>query len=494
MKKVFLFSLFLIFSLSYVYSQSFEYIGVSSPAYCSDIEGDTTIVIRAPGCSEVTVSCWKQGVGFGSNSVLGTVTLDENGNGSIVFPADEYPHGPVTIKISGNIVIPGVATIPDNCYLQLYNKGGVSWNEGLPATPPQAEGMNLVFSDDFEGELSIGSSSSNYTYYDHKPPYGQQDFSSIPFTSANNAKNPFSQVDSYLRIRADANKNSTGLISSMFSNKNGFSATYPSYFECRFIAPNAPGSWPAFWLLSVPDAPYFGDNNEPVDELDILEAYGGEGSGSPNSKQVYRIAIHPWNQESDTELVQMGKDFYNSDGIIDMYEKGIPSTWYETPHTYGCKITEDSTFYYCDNIEVARHKTMPISKAKPFYFMVNLATGGGWKVDLSRYNGIIDMYVDYIRVYSSATSVIYSPERSDLNVVVSPNPVHSTTTVSFELPSMENISINIFNALGQQVFSQNRNEQGAVNIPIDMSDMNSGIYLIKINAGNLQTTKTVIKK
>ena len=26
-------------------------------------------------------------------------------------------------------------------------------------------------------------------------------------------------------------------------------------------------------------------------------------------------------------------------------------------------------------------------------------TGGGWPVDLSRYNGLADMYVDYVRVY-----------------------------------------------------------------------------------------------
>ena len=33
------------------------------------------------------------------------------------------------------------------------------------------------------------------------------------------------------------------------------------------------------------------------------------------------------------------------------------------------------------------------------FFMIDLATGGGWPVDLSRYNGVADMYVDYVRVY-----------------------------------------------------------------------------------------------
>jgi len=40
-----------------------------------------------------------------------------------------------------------------------------------------------------------------------------------------------------------------------------------------------------------------------------------------------------------------------------------------------------------------------VSKKQPFFFLINLATGGGWPVDLSRYDGRADMYVDYVRVY-----------------------------------------------------------------------------------------------
>jgi hypothetical protein len=68
-------------------------------------------------------------------------------------------------------------------------------------------------------------------------------------------------------------------------------------------------------------------------------------------------------------------------------------------HTHGCKVTETNTIYYCDNIEVGRHEMFPLSKRQPLSFMVNLATGGGWPVDLSRYSGPADMYIDYVRVY-----------------------------------------------------------------------------------------------
>ncbi|MDR1370092.1 MAG: CotH kinase family protein [Dysgonamonadaceae bacterium] len=396
MKKTILFTLFWVFMTGKTYSA--DLIGVASPAYCSDIQGNTEINIIAPTYTQVKVYCWKNGNGLGTNTLVGTVTLDNQGNGSIVFPADSYPHGPVTLRISGTNSV----FYSDNCYLQLYNKGGVSWKEGLPATPAAAEGMNLVFTDDFDGALSIGNNQALHTYYDHKPPYGSEDFSSIPFTNYNNTvKNPFSQVDSYLRIRADANKNSTGLISSLFSNNKGVKVQMPCYFECRLIGPNVKGSWPAFWLLSVKDN--ITDRNEICDELDIIEAYGGEGDGTPNAKQLYRVTPHAWGQTGRPQ--QICDDFYQTKGVIDvykLYKNEIPATWYESLHTYGCKITETETIYYYDNVEVGRHETLPVSKTKPLYFMINLATGGGWPVDLSRYGGVMDMYVDYVRVYSGA--------------------------------------------------------------------------------------------
>jgi hypothetical protein len=57
-----------------------------------------------------------------------------------------------------------------------------------------------------------------------------------------------------------------------------------------------------------------------------------------------------------------------------MRKVGIPSAWFEAFHTYGCKITEKDTIYYCDDIEVGRHETLPLSRQKPFFFLINLAT------------------------------------------------------------------------------------------------------------------------
>jgi Glycosyl hydrolases family 16 len=370
-------------------------VSVVSPAYCSDIKGDTRITVAAAGFKNVTAKCWKQGDGFGADSTVSVVPLDAEGNGSFIFPADQYPHGPITIRISGDN-----RASKDNCYLQLYNKGGASWNEGAPKDPPApAKGMELLFADDFSGPLSISTADPKATYFDHKPLGG--DFSTIPFTGHDDRNNPFSQVDTYLRIRADAKKKSSGLISSLHNDGHGIKASTPCYFECRFLAPNAIGTWPAFWLMT--DYPTERKNGKPenqvlVDELDIIEAYGGEGPHEPNSYDLYQVTPHAWNQGNAGKAAEARaqKELHNP---TSMKKAGIPSTWFETFHIYGCLVTDTDTIYYCDNIEVGRHKTLDVSKKQPLFFMINLATGGGWPVDLSRYDGVADMYVDYVRVY-----------------------------------------------------------------------------------------------
>jgi hypothetical protein len=372
-------------------------IAVLSPAYCSDIRGDTIVDVTAQEATSLTVKCWKQGDRFGTDSVVATVRLDEQRKGSFVFPADAYPHGPLTLRISG---VTGITK--DNCYLQLYNLGGVSWNEGMPEyPPPAARGMTLVFADDFSGPLSISSTNPKATYYDHKPPDGRQDFSSLRFTGFSEANNPFKQVDTYLRIRASEKTKSAGLISSIKMDASGVTAKIPCYFECRFIGPNAMGAWPAFWLMTDFMTDEIKGRKVPCDELDVIEAYGGEGSGSPNAFDKYMITPHCWDQGETGKA--LGKAaFKELKNPIQMGKFGIPSAWFETFHTYGCRITEAETIFYCDNIEVGRFATLPWSKQHPFFFMINLATGGGWPVDLSRYNGVADMYVDYVRVYQGS--------------------------------------------------------------------------------------------
>ena len=381
-------------------------IGVYSPGYTADVSGDTEVIVCAPNITSVKAYSWLPEGTYGSDSLVAETSLDAFGLGKFIINLDQYPYGPIVVRIKGY----NGETMVDECHLQLYNLSGVKWNYGINEAPvnPVVTQNNLtqVFLDDF---TSMPTISWNYgaKYSSHKIGYG--DFSGIGFKDHdNNPKTPFSQRDSYFRIHARSEKDSngreigeTGLIASMHQDRmHGFAVKAPAYFECRFIAQNAKGSWPAFWLMTT-DYGSEGDNGN--DEIDVIEAYGFDYS-QPQGKNVngYHATIHDWGNTVDWD------NSSNDSGIPDMANMHSGGNWYTDFHTYAVYIGLDYTIYYCDNVEFYRHRTLPNSATKYHYWMFNYAFGGisGWPYDLTRYNNVSDMYVDWVRVYGLSQNVV----------------------------------------------------------------------------------------
>lgn len=379
-------------------------IAVTKPDYCSEIKGDVNVTFKAPGMTKVEALCWQQPTTSNSSpwghdvKVASAIKLDADGNGSFVFHADQFPNGPITIRIHAK----DNGKKQDICELQLFNKGGVVWKHGIPKTdPPAAKGLKLIFSDDFKGPLSISGDGNGTTYMAHKP--GGGDFSGWPFSDPTGDNNPFSQVGGYLRIHASkkpgAANGSTGILVPFHQDCTGVLASPPCYFECRFIAQSAPGTWPAFWTLSR----VLPGQARGCDELDIIEAYGGWGPRNPNFPG-YAATTHFWDQPKPAWVDEKGPDgkpLHPIHADAPIMEIGGKSSWSTTFHTYGLLITETETTYYFDDIEILRHPTGPIAKNNPSFFLINYAIGGisGWHIDLDRYNNQSDMWVDYVRVY-----------------------------------------------------------------------------------------------
>lgn len=377
---------------------------ITAPELRSHVKGDVKVEFNAPGMTVARALCWQQPTSdnpdpAGHDTLVGSeITLDAQGAGSFVFPADKYPNGPITVRILANNAD---NTQKDIRELQLFNDGGVPFNQGIPKSdPPAAAGMKLVFSDDFDKPLSISHDGQGATYASHKP--GGGDFSGWKFSDIDNPGKPFSQEGTFLRIHASKEpgqaKGVSGLISSAKLDGTGFFATPPFYMECRFTAQSAPGTWPAFWTITKNGIT---DKKAPGDELDIVECYGGVGKGNPNHPG-YSITSHFWKQTGPD-----GKPLKPINKRVDMLTVGNKSYWSTTFHTYGLKVTPTDTIYYLDDVEVMRHPTNEISKNEPAQFMINYAIGGisGWKIDLDREGNASDMWVDYVRCYQGdATS------------------------------------------------------------------------------------------
>lgn len=75
-----------------------------------------------------------------------------------------------------------------------------------------------------------------------------------------------------------------------------------------------------------------------------------------------------------------------------------------------------------------------------------------------------------------------------------PNPFNPTTTIKFSLPSAGNITLSVFNAIGEEVqnLENGYKQAGSYEVNFDASKLTSGFYFYQLNAGNFKQTKKMI--
>ena len=78
-----------------------------------------------------------------------------------------------------------------------------------------------------------------------------------------------------------------------------------------------------------------------------------------------------------------------------------------------------------------------------------------------------------------------------------PNPFNPSTTINFSIPQSSVVTLKVFNTLGQEVntlINQNM-ESGVHSISFDASELNSGIYFYRLEAGQFSEVRkmTLIK-
>lgn len=82
----------------------------------------------------------------------------------------------------------------------------------------------------------------------------------------------------------------------------------------------------------------------------------------------------------------------------------------------------------------------------------------------------------------------------DVELTNYPNPFNPATTVEFTLPEAEDVSISVYNSIGQEVEQLVVDEQmdaGTHQLQLDGSNLSSGVYLLRFQAGNEQLTRQV---
>ncbi|WP_347175382.1 S8 family serine peptidase [Polaribacter uvawellassae] len=109
-----------------------------------------------------------------------------------------------------------------------------------------------------------------------------------------------------------------------------------------------------------------------------------------------------------------------------------------------------------------------------------------------RFNNPHEQYGYGIPNFENAYNTVLSVDDQDfLNATtVFPNPVTNRLTIQTSIQSLENVKIQIFNVIGKKVFEK----VGLKTKMVDVSEFNSGIYILKITNENQQKTIKLIKK
>ena len=190
---------------------------------------------------------------------------------------------------------------------------------------------------------------------------------------------PFRIDNGILKITAfrdDTGRWRSGLLAAADASGEGWGLRY-GYFEARMRFPPGPGTWPAFWLMSLQPA-----DQSPKIEIDVVEYYGHQTSR-------YFATGHVWYaSEEEGKTTHDGTRIAVPDGSL-----------VEDFNRYGVRV-EPETITYFLNGEAVWEQPTPAEHQAPLYPLVNLALGSGYSIDETPDPSTME--VDYVRIYQPA--------------------------------------------------------------------------------------------
>lgn len=232
----------------------------------------------------------------------------------------------------------------------------------------------LVHSDEFDN-LDLGHRTLDGAKWTVHTPWNG-DFGDAAFSDPRPDGRPFAVRDGILHITAykDDGEWRSGLLAAADASGAGWGVQY-GYFEARMRMPPGPGTWPAFWLISLQPV----ETRAPRIEIDVVEYYGHDDS-------AYQVASHVWYKRPSRKRNRHTGE-----------EVPVPAgSLVAEFHDYGVRIDPEWTTYYLDRKPVWKLPT-PSELKTPLYPLVNLALGSGYSIEDTPDPSVL--LIDHVRVY-----------------------------------------------------------------------------------------------
>jgi beta-glucanase (GH16 family) len=166
----------------------------------------------------------------------------------------------------------------------------------------------------------------------------------------------------------------SGVMTSVDKNGSGFSQTY-GYFEMSAQLAPGTGTWPAFWMLSLPIGTLHG-------EIDVFEQLGCSPPLNPANESIFHFTLHDWNADT-TPATYEAHDLPNL------------TTGY---HRYGLLWNATYMALYFDGALLFTTPTPSVMIGTPYFLLADMGVGSGWVT--TETPNPSNLLVAYIHAYS----------------------------------------------------------------------------------------------
>jgi hypothetical protein len=191
---------------------------------------------------------------------------------------------------------------------------------------------------------------------------------------------------------------------------------------------------------------------------------------------------------SDFSMINVSNP-YHPNIVTEISEPGVPKgIYYEAPFAY--LVTENGVFVY----DVS--DTTSIKKVGSYDL-----PGHGYNVYVENDLLYVADYEDFcILQFTRPSGLHHTRSYINSNYHLSqnyPNPFNPSTTIEFDLPKTSNVTLKIFNILGEEITTlvSDRLNAGSFNYEWTASDLASGVYLYRLEAGDhIETRKMVLMR
>ncbi|MCR4693694.1 MAG: glycoside hydrolase family 16 protein [Pseudobutyrivibrio sp.] len=288
-----------------------------------------------------------------------------------------------------------------------------------PAQPIGLDGYDLIWNDEFDGNYgdanvdgNTGLNLDNWAYQlgdgstdCNNYGWGNNELQCYTGNTDNIAVNEDltgdNQGDGYLRITAQredngyryANESSKNYTSARIRSTKPdgqlFNTTY-GHVEARIALPQTAGAWPAFWML--PESTEIYGNWPTSGEIDIMETTGTNADKACGTLH-WGAPEHVYKGSGYTDLNSEISYFHTY--AVD-WQPGSMTWIYDGQPIYTLSNWKNAIAGDSDALSF----DAPFDQ--PFYMLLNLAVDSGQfggSANKANFDGDINMYVDYVRVY-----------------------------------------------------------------------------------------------